>query len=145
MARCIFGRGLVHSRLNADLNELYLFHGSNPAGVLGIGDWENLQVVSWVMKDELGLAAREGSRTSRNRFLIFCWLSSLYWMILNYHCRGIMLSMYIYTCPKYSKIFPEGSIYRSIYPNRWWRTILSYDFVGNHASKVWQNPIESIY
>lgn len=29
--------GLVHSRLNADLNELYLFHGSNPAGVLGIG------------------------------------------------------------------------------------------------------------
>ena len=72
MARCIFGRGLVHSRLNADLNELYLFHGSNPAGVLGIGDWENLQVVSWVVKDELGLAASEGSRTSRNRFLIFC-------------------------------------------------------------------------
>lgn len=70
MARCIFGRGLVHSRLNADLNELYLFHGSNPAGVLGIG-LGNLQVVSWVVKDELGLAASEGSRTSRNRFFVF--------------------------------------------------------------------------
>lgn len=55
----------------------------------------SLQVVSWVVNDELGLAASEGSRTSRNRLLIFCWLSSLYWKILNYYCRGIMLSMYI--------------------------------------------------
>ena len=28
---------MVQKRLNANLNELYLFHGSNPAGVLGIG------------------------------------------------------------------------------------------------------------